>query len=222
MEDYQMDIIKTLQTRYSTKEFDSSKELTAEQITALEDLLQLSPSSTNIQPWNFIIATTPEGKKRVAKSTQGFFSFNEDKVLNSSAVVIFASKVDLTEEYLQEVLAKEEQDGRFPKPEFKEQNHGARSIFAHMHKLDYKDFQHWADKQVYLNLGNFLLGVATMGLDSLAMEGLDFKQLDDEFGLREKGYTSCIAVAVGYHTANDFNKDLPKSRLSKERIIQKF
>ncbi|MFI3215006.1 MAG: nitroreductase family protein [Eubacteriales bacterium] len=91
-----------------------------------------------------------------------------------------------------------------------------------MHKYDYKDFQHWADKQVYLNLGNFLLGVAALGLDAIAMEGLDLKVLDEEFGLREKEFTSSIVVAVGYHKESDFNKDLPKSRLSKEEIIERI
>lgn len=216
-----MDILKALRTRYSTKEFDGTKKLTEEQLVALEDLLQLSPSSTNIQPWHFVMASTEEGKKRITKGSQGFFSFNEEKVLNSSATIIFASKIELTEEYLQAVLAKEDKDGRFPKPEYKEQNHGARSIFAHMHKIDYKDFQHWADKQVYLNLGNFLLGVAAMGLDAIAMEGFDMKALDEEFGLREKGFTSSIVVSVGYHSDSDFNKDLPKSRLAKEEIIDR-
>ncbi len=216
-----MDILKALNTRYSTKKFDATKKLTEEQVTQLEDLLQLSPSSTNIQPWHFVVATTDEGKKRIAKGAQGFFSFNEQKVLDASAVVIFASQVDLTDEHLNKVLEKEDMDGRFAQKELKEQNHGARSIFANMHKLDFKDFQHWADKQVYLNLGNFLLGVAALGLDAIAMEGLDLKVLDEEFGLRQKGFTSSVVVSVGYHKEDDFNKDLPKSRLTKDDIIER-
>lgn len=216
-----MDIIQTLQTRYSTKEFDASKKLTTIQLEQIEDILQLSPSSTNIQPWHFVVASSKEGKQRVAKSTEGFFAFNKEKILDAGAVIVFASKVELTQEYLLHVLDKEEQDGRFPQPEFKAQNHGGRSIFAHMHQLDYKDFQHWADKQLYLNLGNFLLGVASLGLDAIAMEGVDLKALDEEFGLREKGYTSSFVVAVGYRKETDFNKDLPKSRLSKDEIMDR-
>ncbi len=216
-----MDILNILKQRYSTKEFDATKKLTEEQITQLEELLQYAPSSTNIQPWHFVMATTDEGKARIAKGAQGFFSFNEDKVREASAVVVFASQVDLTDSHLEEVLEQEEKDGRFPQKEFKAQNHGARSIFANMHKLDYKDYQHWADKQVYLNLGNFLLGAAALGLDAIAMEGLDLKVIDEEFKLREKGYTSSIVVAVGYHKTTDFNKELPKSRLPKEKIIDR-
>ena len=41
-----MDILNALKTRYATKEFDSTKKLSDEQISQIEDLLQLSPSST--------------------------------------------------------------------------------------------------------------------------------------------------------------------------------
>ncbi len=217
-----MDIINALKTRYSVKKFDDTKKISEEQILQLEDLLQLSPSSTNIQPWHFVLTSTESGKKRITKASQGFYSFNEAKVIDAGVVIIFASKVDLTEEYLSHVSDQEEKDGRFPQPEIKAQNHAGRRYFANIHKLDYKDFQHWADKQVYLNLGSFLLGVAALGLDAVAMEGFDLKTLDEEFGLREKGFTSSVVVSIGYHSESDYNKDLPKSRLLKTEIIERI
>ena len=66
-----------------------------------------------------------------------------------------------------------------------------------------------------------LLSAAVLGLDALPMEGLDMKVLDEEFGLREKGFTSAIVVALGYHKDNDFNATLPKSRLDKDTIIER-
>ncbi len=42
-------------------------------------------------------------------------------------------------------------------------------------------------KQVYLNVGNFLLGVAAMGLDAVPIEGVDFAILDEEFDLKAQG-----------------------------------
>ncbi len=217
-----MDILNALKTRYSTKEFDNTKKLTEEQISNVEELLQLSPSSTNIQPWHFVVATTEKGKEKIAKSAEGFYSFNKDKILDASVVVVFSSSVELTDEHLQKVLKKEDVDGRYPQQEFKDQTHAGRSIFANMHKFDYRDFIHWAGKQLYLNLGNFLLGVSALGLDALAMEGVDLKVLDEQFGLREKGFASSIVVAIGYAKETDFNKTLPKSRLSKEDIIERI
>ncbi|HAR50715.1 MAG TPA: NAD(P)H nitroreductase, partial [Roseovarius nubinhibens] len=82
------------------------------------------------------------------------------------------------------------------------------------------DAQHWMDKQVYLNLGNFLLGVAALGIDATPMEGVDTQALDAEFGLRDKGYGSLFVVPIGYaDTEADYNRALPKSRLREEDIM---
>jgi nitroreductase/dihydropteridine reductase len=70
-------------------------------------------------------------------------------------------------------------------------------------------------------MGNFLLGAAAIGIDALPMEGVDLKALDEEFSLREKGYTAVGVVALGYRHEADFNSTdkTPKSRLPQEYII---
>ncbi|WP_214766085.1 MULTISPECIES: oxygen-insensitive NAD(P)H nitroreductase [unclassified Exiguobacterium] len=217
-----MTLINTLQTRYSTKEFDQGKKISQEDMATIKSLLQLAPSSTNVQPWHFVIASSEAGKERIAKAAQGFFGFNESKITGAAAVVIFAAKSDISDEYLLHLTEKEDADGRFAEEEFKQANHGGRKIFVDLHKYDFKDLQHWTEKQVYLNLGSFLLGVADLGIDAVPMEGLDMKVLDEEFNLREQGFTSSVVVSLGYRAASDFNASLPKSRLEQSEIIEEF
>lgn len=217
-----MDIIQALETRYSTKKFDSTKKISAEDMEKIEAMLQLSPSSTNAQPWHFIIASSEEGKARIAKGATGFYAFNEHKILHASAVILFASKVDVNEEYLLHVLSKEEEDGRFKDEETKNQQHGGRSYFAGMHKYDLKDQQHWAEKQAYINLGVLLTGLATLGIDAIPMEGVDMPLLNNEFDLKKQGLTTTCVVALGYRDETDFNAKLPKSRLDRSEIITKI
>jgi nitroreductase/dihydropteridine reductase len=88
-----------------------------------------------------------------------------------------------------------------------------------MHKYDQKDVQHWMEKQTYLALGTLLLGAASLGLDATPMEGFDFKKLDEELGLRDKGFTSLVVVSLGYRSDSDFNAKLPKSRLPAEAVF---
>ena len=216
-----MDIKNVLNWRYSTKEFDPNKKISKEDFEQVKALLRMSPSSTNLQPWHFIIASTEEGKKRIAKGTQGFYSFNESKVLNASHVVLFCSRITADEDYMQHVLAVEDLDGRFPNEKVKQGMHGGRNAFANIHKYDLKDLPHWLEKQVYLNIGNFLLGVAALNIDAVPMEGIDVKALDEEFGLREKGFTAVTAVSIGYRTTTDFNitDKTPKSRLPEQEIF---
>lgn len=216
-----MNIIETLNWRYSTKEFDSSKKISNEDIAKVKTILRMSPSSTNLQPWHFIIAGTAEGKDRVAKGTKGFFQFNEAKVKDASHVVVLCSRIAVEDDYMQKVLAKEDADGRYPSDEIKQMVYGARNTFAQIHKYDLKDQQHWMEKQVYLNLGNLLLGVASLEIDALPMEGVDLKAIDVEFGLREKGYTAVAVVSLGYRKESDFNTPdkTPKSRLSEDEVM---
>ncbi|WP_179337136.1 oxygen-insensitive NAD(P)H nitroreductase [Winogradskyella ludwigii] len=216
-----MNVIKALNWRYSTKDFDPNKKISEEDFAKVKEILRMSPSSTNLQPWHFVIANTDEGKKRMAKGTEGFFHFNTPKVLNASHVVLFCSRITANEDYMQHLLDVEDKDGRYPNEEIKSGMHGGRNLFADIHKYDLKDLQHWMEKQVYLNIGNFLLGVATLGIDACPMEGLDMKALDEEFGLREKGFTAITAVSIGYRTESDFNTTdkTPKSRLSEQETM---
>ncbi|EAO2684382.1 oxygen-insensitive NAD(P)H nitroreductase [Salmonella enterica] len=214
-----MDIVSVALKRYSTKAFDPSKKLTAEEADNVKTLLQYSPSSTNSQPWHFIVASTEEGKARVAKSAVGNYTFNERKMLDASHVVVFCAKTAMDDAWLQRVVDQEDAHGRFATPEAKAANDKGRRFFADMHRVSLKDDHQWMARQVYLNVGNFLLGVAAMGLDAVPIEGFDAEVLDAEFGLKEKGYTSLVVVPVGHHSVEDFNAGLPKSRLPLETTL---
>ena len=214
-----MDIVSVALSRYSTKAFDASKKLTTEQAEQLKTMLRYSPSSTNSQPWHFIVASTDEGKARIAKSAAGSYVFNERKMLDASHVVVFCAKTAMDDAWLKKVVDQEDADGRFSTPEAKEANNKGRTFFADLHRKDRQDDAHWMANQVYLNVGNFLLAMGAMGLDAVPIEGFDAEILDAEFGLKEKGYTSLVVVPVGHHSVEDFNKALPKSRLPETEVL---
>lgn len=216
-----MNLTETLNWRYTTKKFDSTKKISEADMAEVKNLLRMSPSSVKLQPWHFIVAETTEGKARIAKGTQGFFHFNEPKVTNASAIVLFCSKIDADDAYYQHIADTEDKNGRFPNEDIKNGFLGAVKAFAGIHKYDLKDQQHWMEKQVYLNIGSFLLGVASLGIDATPMEGIDVKALDEEFGLREKGFTALVAVSIGYRAESDFNSTdkTPKSRLPESELF---
>lgn len=214
-------ITEAMNWRYSTKAFDANKKISAADFQSLKDILRLSPSSTNIQPWHFVVADNDAGKARIAKATDGMFDFNADKVKDASHVIVFCSRVYADDDFLHEVLDKEDADGRFAEPKFKAQMHQVRKMFLDIRRYEQKDEPHWLVEQVYLNMGALLLGAATLGIDAVPMEGADLKALDEEFELRSKGYTAVAVISLGYRSEDDFNADLPKSRLSEASIITK-
>jgi dihydropteridine reductase (EC 1.5.1.34) len=216
-----MNLTKVLNNRYSTKAFDPNKKISDEDFEQLKSLLRMSPSSTNLQPWHFIIAATDAGKARMAKGVQGSLKFNEPKIVNASHVVLFCSKTTADEAYKKHIADTEDKDGRFPNEEIKQMMENGRNLFVNIHKNELSDLQHWLEKQVYLNIGQFLLGAATLGIDACPMEGIDVKAMNEEFGLEEQQLTAIVAVTLGYRLETDFNipAKTPKSRLPFEEIL---
>lgn len=214
-----MQILETAKHRYAAKAFDGNASITAETIQSIKELLRLSPSSVNAQPWHFLIAKSPEAKKRISTATQGPFAYNEAKVLNANLVVVFCAKTDLDESYLQKITDQEAADGRFRSEEGKAEQHTKRAGYVGLHKNKLNDLPQWTAKQTYLSVGAFLLGVAGLGLDAVPIEGFDAAVLNKEFELESKNLSSLVLVAVGHHDASDFNASLPKSRLPESEIM---
>ena len=214
-----MNLIEIMNNRYSTKKFDTTKKISEEDIKQIKELLRLSSSSVNLQPWHFVITSSEEGKNKISKSTEGFFAFNKEKVLEASHVIVLCSRTSIDDNFLKNILDKEDKDGRYANDEFKNGMHNGRVGFVNIRKDQYNDLQDWVDKQVYLNLGNLLLGVAALGIDAVPMEGFDAKILDEELGLSEKGLKPIAIVPMGYRASDDFNATLPKSRLSENEVF---
>lgn len=185
----------------------------------LETLLRHAPSSVNSQPWHFVIASSEEGKARVARATQPAYGYNEAKILNASHVIVFCARTAVDDQHLAAVLEQEDRDARFATVEAKAGQHRSRSFYVGLHRFDAKDTQHWLEKQVYLALGALLLGAASLEIDVCPMEGFDAKTLDEALELRAKGLTSPVLASLGYHSEMDFNALLPKSRLPAETVI---
>lgn len=216
-----MDIARIATTRHTCKAYDPSRKVPAEQVEQLKTLLRYAPSSVNSQPWHFFIAETDAAKARIARSTpEGSpYAANLPKVKNASHVVVLCARTDVDDAHVAALLAQEEKDGRFPTPEGKEMQNKGRNFYVGLHRSDPQDMQAWTQKQVYLALGTLLLGAATLGIDATPIEGFDPRALDEELGLAEKGLKSVVMVALGYRSAEDFNAQLPKSRLAAESVI---
>ena len=66
-------------------------------------------------------------------------------------------------------------------------------------------------------MGFLLFAAAGMGIDSTALEGVDFPKLNEILGLDEKNLTAIAAVSLGY--PKDGNAQRPKSRLTRDELF---
>ncbi len=197
-----MEFIDVARNRYTTKKYDPSKKIPKAKIKELREILGLSPSSINSQPWRFILVESETVKSKLA----GESYFNEQKINDASHLIVFSviDDIEKFEEQIQQNL-----------PE------GAVGYYNDFIKiLGEKGTKSWLKHQVYLSLGFFLSACASMGIDSSPMEGIKNDNYDKI--LKLNGYKALFAVAIGYRSLEDSNQPTvkPKSRLSLEKVIK--
>ena len=194
-----MDIIKLLQSRYTTKVYDPSFRLSEEQLATIKEVLRLSPSSINSQPWAFELIEDEALKSVLAEESRS----NLERVKQASLLIVFYTYRDV------ETLIKERIDTQEDPVQTYFHNYVASQVS--------EAIQAWQTHQVYIALGVLLTSLASMGLDSTPMEGINVDKYDEILG-REK-YRPVLAVLVGRHAEDDFNHPSRKNKQRREDVI---
>lgn len=191
-----MSFIESMKQRYTTKKYDKSKKIESAKIQELKEVLHLSPSSINSQPWKFIFVSSKDTKQKFSEVSW----LNTNKILDSDTVVVFSriNNIDLFEKQIEQELPKGAVDyyKEFIKPQTDEQ------------------IRAWFDKQVYLALGVFLSACAEMEIDATPMEGVEPENYDKI--LNQTDYATLMAVAIGYRDNEDFNQPSKKAKSRKD------
>ncbi|WP_167571937.1 nitroreductase family protein [Aquimarina algiphila] len=196
-----MSFLESMQQRYTTKKYNATKKIESQKIQELKEILHLSPSSINSQPWKFTFVSDNDKKQKLSKVSW----LNTNKVLDSDTVVVFSriNNIDVFEKQIDQELPKGAVDyyKEFIKPQSEEQ------------------IKAWFDRQVYLALGVLLSACAEMGIDATPMEGIEPKNYDKI--LNQTDYSTLMAVAIGYRDKEDFNQPSknPKSRRDINKVI---
>ena len=214
-----MDLLNVSKSRYTTKAYDPIRKIPKEQVARLLEILRLTPSSINIQPWHFFIADNQAAKERIAKALVGKYAYNAPKVLDSSHTILFCTKADISEQHLDNLLTQDDISGRFKDEKAKQGQKDSRSGYVNYYRNEKGDIQRWAENQTFIALGQILLAAGIEGIDATPIGGFDEQIINDELKLTEKGLVPSVLLTLGYRSENDFNAQLPKSRLNKEQIF---
>ncbi len=194
-----MDIIKLLQSRYTTKVYDPSFRLSEEQLATIKEVLRLSPSSINSQPWAFELIEDEALKSVLAEESRS----NLERVKQASLLIVFYTYRDV------ETFIKE----RIDTQEAPVQTYFHNYVASQGREA----IQAWQTHQVYIALGVLLTSLASMGLDSTPMEGINVDKYDELLG--RKKYRPLLAVLVGRHAEDDFNHPSRKNKQRRDDVI---
>lgn len=217
-----MNVAQIATTRRTCKAFDPIRKIPGSVLDDLKTVLRFAPSSVNSQPWHFVIAGSDAGKEALAATLDGAFAYNAGKVRSASQVVVFCARTALDEAYLNSLLDQEEADGRFATPDARAGQSKSRSFYVGLHRDQLNDADAWADRQIYIALGNLMQAAAALGVDACPMEGIDVLKLDEALGLPQKGLRAVVMCALGYGSEQDFNARLPKSRLPADTVFSEI
>jgi nitroreductase len=206
-------LIESLNWRYATKQFDPSKKIPAPVWSALEDALVLTPSAYGLQPWHYNVVTDAKLKAELRPH-----SWDQPQVTDCSHHVVFAIRRDIDAAFVEKYLARVsevrgvslESLGFYRDLIASDLLNGPRSKWV----------QHWAARQVYIALGNFMTAAALLGVDTCPMEGMDPAKYDEILGLPAKGFNAVVACPAGYRAEGDKYADLPKVRFPKKELLE--
>lgn len=214
-----MDLLQIAQTRYTTKAYNPEKKIPQDQFDRLLEVLRFTPSSINIQPWHFLVAENDAAKQRIAKSLVGRYAYNAPKVLDSSHTIVFCTRTDISEDYLDLLLENDAKSGRFKDENAKQGQKDSRSGYVNFYRHEKGDLQGWMENQTFIALGHLLLAAGIEGIDATPIGGFDEHILNAEFDLASQGLKSSVIMTLGYRSESDFNAQLPKSRLPRQQIF---
>lgn len=206
-----MSIVKSLEWRYATKKYDTSKPLSEEQYEDLLTAVQLSPSSYGLQPYRFITVADPSKLEQISKA-----AFGQPQITTASKVLVVAVETNINAETVKKYI-----DKAAVARNTERKNLEAREEFvnARLALLSPEQKIEWAEKQAFLSIGVLVSAAAEAGVDASPMEGFNPQQVDEILGLKEQNLKSTLLFALGYRSAEDEFATIPKVRKTKEELF---
>ncbi|HUR59143.1 MAG TPA: NAD(P)H-dependent oxidoreductase [Opitutaceae bacterium] len=205
-------LVDALNWRYATKKFDPDKKIPAEDWTALEQSLVLSPSSIGLQPWKFFVITDQAKKTQLVSA-----SFRQSQPADCSHFVVFTVRRDIDAAHVDRHIARMvEVLGVTPDSlgKFRAMTMGNLDKARAEGKLDV-----WQEHQIYIALGKFMASAALLAIDTCPMEGIEPAKYDEILGLTGSNYSTVVACAAGYRRADDKYAAAKKVRFKSDDVV---
>ena len=199
-----MELLESLQWRYATKKMNGEK-IPQDKLDRILQATKLAPSSYGLTPYKVIVVEDQKLKEELQGACYG-----QTQLTESSAVLIFATWDDVTEEsvdtYMKEIASQRE----VPVESLEGLSgmiKGSLSNMTQEQKIS------WAQRQAYIGLGFALTAAATEQVDSTPMEGFNPVAVDRVLGLQDYGLMSVVVLPLGYRDSeNDYLSNLKKVR----------
>ncbi len=185
-----------MQWRYATKVYNPDETIPEQSIRDVQEILRLTPSGMNGQPWRFYFIQDKNLKAELAE----FSGYNGRKIKQAPLLIVFCALHDV------DAL------GEFIKSDLPE---GPNYVFEKAKgQFSEQEIQEWMIRQVYISLGVAVSACAAMQLDATPMEGIEFEKYQQH--LNTGSYQPVVALCVGYRAKDDYDAPGKKQKLRKK------
>jgi len=185
-----MNYLEILKFRHACKIFDESKKIGAGEFDFILEAGRLSPSSTGLEQWDFLVVQNKELREKIKA-----VSWNQVQITSCSHLVVILAKikeVKVGSSYIDKMIAR--------RADKNIEAIAARQKFFLLSNFKNDDeltFQ-WSHEQCMIAATNMMNAAASLGIDSCPMEGFDRHALNEILGLDESEQRVAIVVPFGY------------------------
>ena len=194
-----MSLIESLNWRYATTKFDSSKTISDVEVDKLKEITKLSPSSWGFQFYKVLVISDEKLKQQLLPT-----AYNQSQIVDCSHLFIFCSYKTVFESDIDQMIEEfhhtRANDENYSKESIDSYASGAKKSILNMNQDKQLE---WLKKQCYIALGQLMVGCADMRIDSCPMEGFKSDEADEILDLHSQNLTSVVLLPAGYRSSED-------------------
>lgn len=209
-----MQLIKDLKWRYATKKYDATKKVSTENIAHIKEAVALAASSWGLQLYKIIDVKNPAIRESLKPHSWG-----QTQITDASHLFVFCSHTTVSDQDTDDYLALKSKMQGMSVEDLK-----GYGDFMKM-KINEKapeEVLAWTTRQTYIALGNALIAAAALEIDTTPIEGFEPEKYNEILGLKEKGLSASVVLAIGYRHEEDATQHQPKVRKSIDTLFDTY
>lgn len=179
------EILAICRRRHACHLFQSGRVIPAEDLECVLEAGRLSPSSFGLEPWRFVVLTSPRHKLALQAAC-----FQQPQVGTASCVIVILAKIaDLHPDsaYAQALLSREYPGAQLP---------AALENYRNFHR--HTDVAAWSISQCHIAATSMMLAASAIGLDSCAIGGFLPDEVKQLLGITPGSHEVALVLPLGY------------------------
>lgn len=183
----QQPFFNVIRERRSVRTYDSSVRISREEMNDILEQATLAPSSSNMQPWRFLIIDTPELKQKLLP-----IAYNQQQVVDASAVIAILGDVE-SYKNAEKIYTQAVEAGYMPADTAKSFIERSVGMYSSLPPEVARQIVYTDGGLVAMQL---MLVARAKGYDTVPMGGYDKAKFVEEFGISAR-YAPIMLVAIG-------------------------